>query len=404
MSTSIATIIVIIFSCLTNMCIQFVVLVAFLSPFTFMSQTTVPDVRTLDGTSREEESSEASYVKNRLASSLLFPRQCVQNYTPPSMNETDENIESYDTDSEKSEKRSEVAQNSRDVSSNETLDVIQTSESRASESSTSESGSSDGLSACLSLESQQTSVVVEKPDQTKSPPVAVIDSNSKPSSSCTALVCLPVNQTSDSLSKGDKGNLAPDYQTMNPSSTSTALVCVPVAPSRKSRIESTTVHETSDALETGNEVNAAESDQNQLVVLDEDQTSGREEVNTEVRVHQTSDALETGNEVDAAESDQNQLVVIDEDQTSDPEEVNAEVPSLMNPKASDDETLSEATLRLFYVGQAWSSVYELKRHTSYFSAFWGFVDTRTGCTIRCNRGGKTQRKKTCLPQGKRVRQ
>ena len=42
-------------SCLTNMYMHDVVPIAFLSPFALANQTTVPDVRTDEGKSQEEE-------------------------------------------------------------------------------------------------------------------------------------------------------------------------------------------------------------------------------------------------------------------------------------------------------------------------------------------------------------
>ena len=92
--------------------------------------------------------------------------------------------------------------------------------------------------------------------------------------------------------------------TVNPRSMSTALVCQPVAHLKQTLLESTSENLTSDSLST----------------------------------------VDAG---DLEESDQNQLIVLHEDQTSDPKEVDTDVTPLMNPKVCDDETLSEATLRLF---------------------------------------------------------
>ena len=66
------------------MYIHDVVPIAILSPFALANQTTVPDVRTDEGKSQEEESSKTDYVENRLASALSFPPPCVHNYTSPS--------------------------------------------------------------------------------------------------------------------------------------------------------------------------------------------------------------------------------------------------------------------------------------------------------------------------------
>ena len=61
----------------------------------------------------------------------------------------------------------------------------------------------------------------------------------------------------------------------------------------------------------------------------------------------TPDSLSTFDAGDFEESDQNQLIVLHEDQTSDKKEVDIDVTPQMNPKICADETLLEATLRLF---------------------------------------------------------
>ena len=69
--------------------------------------------------------------------------------------------------------------------------------------------------------------------------------------------------------------------------------------------------------------------------------------------------------------------------------------NIMNPKINEKETLIKATNRLFYKHQVWSSYHELRKHTKYFDAYWGFIDAQTCMTIHCNRYGKTQVRRSC---------
>ena len=64
------------------------------------------------------------------------------------------------------------------------------------------------------------------------------------------------------------------------------------------------------------------------------------------------------------------------------------------PKINDKETLSKATNRLFYKDQIWPSYLELRKNSTYFGAYWGFVASRTSIRIHCNRYGKTQIRKS----------
>ena len=65
----------------------------------------------------------------------------------------------------------------------------------------------------------------------------------------------------------------------------------------------------------------------------------------------------------------------------------------MNPKIDDNETLPQATDRLFFKDQVWTSAHQLGIHLEYFGAFWGFVAIRKSMNICCNRHGVTQVRK-----------
>ena len=65
----------------------------------------------------------------------------------------------------------------------------------------------------------------------------------------------------------------------------------------------------------------------------------------------------------------------------------------MHPKIDDNETLSEATDRLFFKDQAWPSLHQLRIHAEYFAAYWGFVAIRDSMAIACNQYGVVQKMK-----------
>ena len=50
-------------------------------------------------------------------------------------------------------------------------------------------------------------------------------------------------------------------------------------------------------------------------------------------------------------------------------------PKYIIPQINDMETLSDVTNRLFYKSQVWPSYHELRKNTTSFGAYWGFVDS-----------------------------
>ena len=66
----------------------------------------------------------------------------------------------------------------------------------------------------------------------------------------------------------------------------------------------------------------------------------------------------------------------------------------MVPQLHKDESLADATMRVFAKDTMFPNYYDLRKHINYFAQFWGFTPARKSKQeVECNRVGSTQVRK-----------
>ena len=277
----------------------------------------------------------------------------VNTYTPPSLNETNDDILSWTNASHSKEEFVQTSDHDNILSAKYSDSLISCSSKKESGQTSDHSSSSFHTSKSntknitlkkndLSMSSSESVSSLSSCKET-SVDLSSVDINSdKPE--CPSDLC---NQTSDSssvLSAVDQPSIA---LLVNSKKDSVAQVC------SKSLQNSTSSHE---SLKSATNPSSISPKSSQICLPCNDRS---------IEKYQKSDLKLHSNDL----------------------------PELMNPKINDDETLSEATERLFFKEQVWPSCHQLRIHAEYFGAYWGFVVTCAGMTIVCNRSGITQKRK-----------
>ena len=432
---------------------------AFLKPF--VSTQDVNNGSDFDDPQMSLESnrneSSIQYINRKLSSSLSLPRMLVNSYTPPYLNETNDDILSPDFSQELN-------------STNPTKDIFQKSDqslqsfhtpksnvnsnsSKDNDLSLSSSHSVSSLSSFKETSNVSSTVIINTPnsdneniiiDQTSDSLLAVDHSicsmlenslketvSHATSKSCqnsditfekkpSDVICSPLSSSTvhkdttqnsgshhkhSKLSKTSINSPKSRNENVIFDQTSDSLpaidysICSDVVNSLKDTVSHATskYYQKSDTI-----VEEKQSDvicsplSSSIVHKDTTQNSGSHHENSQLSKSFTQ--LSNSDNM-ALDSTSSQLCMPcdgqpkESNQMSDSQNNRNDVPQHMKPKIHDKETLSQATERLFFKGQAWPSLHQLRIHAEYFASYWGFVVVRDGMRIACNRFGSVQKRK-----------